>query len=137
LVGKVQYVPQLVKARSAYIASTAFGPTPYFEGPEQNPNNKYPAMIVYDWLGRPETDDHNGGNAVVIRNSLLDAGHFALLCGEFFQAVSAKDQIVQFLFDHPWGTRPSPYESALPTEFQATCPPKWLPRFESASSIAQ
>jgi predicted esterase len=110
--------------RSGYLASVA----PYSGGllgapPMQDESNKFPAMIL-----------HGGMNDQVIVNfkqiseayqaDLEERGHFAFLCdhgGEHSIPTDARESVHRFLMDHPFGTRPSPYEGGLPEGFPSYC----------------
>jgi predicted esterase len=92
-------------------------------GTLQDPNNKYAAMLVH---GGP-------GDQVIINFQtasqdfhalLTGAGHFAFICnhgGGHRIPGDAVPNVVQFFFDHPYGTVPSPYAGGFPPGFPAYC----------------
>jgi hypothetical protein len=103
------YTTSLSYQRSRYFASVATysgGGTGTF----QENNNKFAAMIFH---GGP-------GDMVVINfqqqseawfNSLRNANHFAIICnhnGGHTIPSGGPAGVVQFFFDHPYGTNPSP-----------------------------
>ncbi|HEX4336651.1 MAG TPA: hypothetical protein VH062_12100 [Polyangiaceae bacterium] len=108
--------------RSTYLASVATfsgGGTGMFA----NPSNLFPAMILF-----------GGANDMLVLNfqdsskmyyqALTAAGHFAFECnhgGGHSLPPAAGASVVQFFFDHPWGTNPSPYKNALPAGFPSYC----------------
>ena len=122
----VQSAARLGIARSGYIASVAtMTSLPQVEDAYQDPSNKVPALIIYDWEFRPESDSFLAPGSVAYAERLRAAGHFALLCGQF-GGPAPRPYIVQFLLDHPYRTDPSPYATALPAELAPFCPPEWL-----------
>jgi predicted esterase len=108
--------------RASYLASVATysgGGMGMFDPPD----GKFAAMIFY-----------GGPNDVVLvkfqeasqqyYDALTGAGHFAFQCnhngGHMIPPVG--QNVVQFFFDHPFGTDPSPYKAAgLPTGFPSYC----------------
>jgi hypothetical protein len=94
-------------------------------GSYQDPNNKFAAMII-----------HGGANdqvfvnfqqqSIAYRDQLVRDQHFAFLCNHNRGHVIAADaaaSIVQFFFDHPYGSVPSPYAGGLPGSFPSYCRP--------------
>jgi predicted esterase len=116
------YTAQVSFNRSSYIASVVT----YSGGGGgnfQDPNNLFAAMIFH---GGP-------GDMVVINfqdqsntyyNQLTGAGHFATICNHGNNhsiPADALANVVQFFFDHPYGTNPSPYAGGLPPGFPSYC----------------
>ncbi len=119
------HTAQMSVRRSGYLSAAVpysggliFGKMPEY----QDPDNKFAAMIF-----------HGGASDVVVvgfkqareaRAAYLDAsGRFSFICdhGGGHQIPDAQDSVVQFLFDHPWGTAPEPYAQALPADFPPYC----------------
>lgn len=115
---------QFAARRSGYIASiVAYSGSRIGAVEEQNPDNKYPAMLF-----------HGGPSDMVITNFedgahnyhdlLTEAGHFSFLCNHGKGHTVPSDgraSAWQFLLDHPFGTRPEPYEKGLPAGFPSYC----------------
>jgi predicted esterase len=109
--------------RSSYFASVATysgGGTGTF----QENNNKFAAMILH---GGP-SDSVAGANFQTLSqnwlNSLRNAQHFAFICnhnGGHTIPQGGPASVVQFFFDHPYGTNPSPYAGGFPSGFLSTC----------------
>ena len=62
--------------------------------------------------------------SVNFRNQLVGDGHFAFICnhgGGHRVPSGIGANIVQFFFDHPFGTNPSPYAGGLPSTFLSYC----------------
>ena len=108
--------------RSNYLASVAT-----FSGGGMgmpvDPSNLFPAMILF-----------GGDNDMFVLNfkdsskqyyeTLTSLGHFAFECNHGLGHALPPDagpSVVQFFFDHPFGTTPSPYKSALPATFPKYC----------------
>ncbi len=116
------FTAQASFARSTYLASVAMysgGGTGMFA----DPTNLFAAMILY-----------GGPNDMVVLSfqdqskqyydALVGAAHFAFECnhgGGHRIPADAVSSVVQFLFDHPYGTSPSPYKAGLPTGFPSYC----------------
>ena len=112
--------------RSNYLASVVVysGGLTFGNPAYQDANNKFAAMIV-----------HGGDNDVVSGFSFQDAsvryrddlrtdGHFAFLCnhdGGHTIPSGIGTHAWRFFQDHPYGTQPSPYASALPSTFPTYC----------------
>jgi len=111
--------------RSGYIASAA----PYSGGlitapPDQEPSNPLSAMIF-----------HGGQSDVVLlkfqqtsemyQAAIEDRGGFAFICdhgmGHSIPQGSAQASVWQFFRDHPYGTKPSPYQDGLPKGSPGYC----------------
>jgi predicted esterase len=121
--GAIQTV-QLGYRRSGYIASVAT----YSGGqlaaiPDQDPTTALAAMIF-----------HGGPADMVVvsfqmaseqyKTRLLGAGRFGFLCNHGMGhriPTAAVGSVGQFLLDHPFGTRPSPYAAGLPSAFPGYC----------------
>jgi predicted esterase len=115
---------QMSYRRSGYVASVVT----YSGGllgspPNQDPSNKFAAMIF-----------HGGASDEVVigfqpiseayRDDLRDADHFAFICDHGMGhsiPTDAVGSVAQFFQDHPFGTEPSPYASALPAGFPSYC----------------
>jgi predicted esterase len=117
---------QMSFRRSGYIASAV----PYSGGfvgnapPDQDPSNPLSAMIF-----------HGGENDVVIISfkdaserylmGLQDRGGFGFICdhgmGHSIPQGNAQASVWQFFYDHPFGTKPSPYADGLPDGFPDYC----------------
>lgn len=115
---------QFAARRSGYLASiVAYSGARLGNVNEQDPDNKYPAMIFY-----------GGPNDQVIINfadasqkyhdDLTADGHFSFLCNHNKGHTVPSDgraSAWQFLLDHPFGTQPEPYASGLPAGFPSYC----------------
>ena len=90
---------------------------------EQDPNNRYPAMLFY-----------GGANDMVIINfatatktyhdALAMNGQFSFTCNHNMGHTVPADgraSAWQFLQDHPFGATPEPYAKALPAGFPSYC----------------
>lgn len=116
---------QMSFRRAGYIASVV----PYSGGivvtpPDQEPMNPLSAMIF-----------HGGEDDVVVlhfeqtselyKSAIEARGGFAFLCdhgkGHSIPQGSVQANAWQFLKDHPYGTRPSPYAGGLPDGFPGYC----------------
>ncbi len=116
------YAGILSLQRSSYIASAATisGGS---AGPYQDPNNKFAAMIIH---GGPSDQVivNFEQQSLAYRNQLVADGHFAFICnhgGGHRVPSGIGTHIVQFFFDHPFGTTPSPYAGGLPSGFPSYC----------------
>lgn len=116
---------QMSFRRSGYIASAA----PYSGGfiatpPDQDPNNPLSAMIF-----------HGGVDDVVVisfkdaselyKMGIEERGGFAFICdhgmGHTIPQGAAQASVWKFFYDHPFGTKPSPYTGGLPSGFPEYC----------------
>jgi predicted esterase len=115
---------QMSFRRSGYIASAA----PYSGGylvapPSQDPSNPLAAMIF-----------HGGKDDIVVisfeeasnryKTGIEERGGFAFICDHGLGHTIPQDaqaSVWKFFYDHPFGTRPSPYEDALPGGFPGYC----------------
>lgn len=117
---------QMSWRRSGYIASAVtysggfIGSAP----PDQDPSNPLAAMIF-----------HGGESDVVLISfqqasenyltALQQAGRFGFICnhgmGHSIPQGDAQSSVWTFFRDHPWGTKPSPYEGGLPSGFPDYC----------------
>jgi predicted esterase len=116
------YGSALSLQRSAYIASVApiSGGS---AGPYQDPNNKFAAMIIHGGAS-DELLVKFDQQSIGFRDQLARDGHFAFLCdhgGGHRVPSGIGSHVVQFFFDHPFGTAPSPYAAALPASFPSYC----------------
>ncbi|APR75457.1 Hypothetical protein A7982_00803 [Minicystis rosea] len=115
---------QFAVRRSGYLASiVAYSGARVGAVEEQDPENKYPAMLFY-----------GGPNDIVVTNFddgahnyhdlLTEEGHFSFLCNHGKGHTVPSDgraSAWQFLQDHPFGTQPEPYEKGLPAGFPSYC----------------
>jgi len=112
--------------RSSYLASVVIysgGLYSTWGASFEDPDNKFAAMIFH---GGP--DDYVGmsfqESSETYQQFLADNGNFAFICdhgqGHVLPPASA-ESVWQFFEDHPYGTDPSPYESALPEGFPSYC----------------
>lgn len=119
-----------VFGRSNYVASAIVysGGKPFGAGALQDPSN-VPAVLGAhgakgsDMLG---LDFHDG--TISLESEIVKLGGFAIDCddegdhiGGWFKRAGVGGKAMQFLADHPYNTRPSPYESALPAGFPTYC----------------
>lgn len=116
------FTAQLSYARSSYFASVATysgGGADTFS----DPNNKFAAMIVFGGVNDMLVLNFHDAS-IAYQKALTDAGHFNFLCdhgGGHQIPATATDSVVQFFFDHPYGTNPSPYAAGLPSTFPSYC----------------
>lgn len=99
--------------RSSYVASAAIhrgGVT--YEAPQTT--DKLAALITVSGSS-PDLDWQFVALATSYYNGLIADGHYARLC----ESLSMPPAAVQFLFDHPFGTHPSPYATQLPPDLDA------------------
>jgi len=115
---------QMSFRRSGYLASVVtFSGGLLGAAPLQEQQNKFAAMIV-----------HGGDSDVVgigfkpiseaYRDALQTNGHFAFICdhgGGHSIPQDIQPSVSLFFADHPFGTSPSPYASALPGSFPVYC----------------
>lgn len=119
------HTAQMSIRRSSYLASVALysggltpGNMPMFE----DPDNKFPAMIL-----------HGGASDVVVigfKQASEDYAayiaandNFSFICdhGGGHAIPPVQDDVMQFFADHPWATAPEPYIDALPNGFPDYC----------------
>jgi hypothetical protein len=117
-------------SRSNYVASGIVysGGKPFGVGALQDPSN-VPAMIgAHGAMGQDSLvlDFHDG--TINMENEIVKLGGFAIDCddngdhvGGWFTRAGVGGKAMQFLADHPYNTKPSPYASALPAGFPAFC----------------
>ena len=116
----------MASGRSGYVASVV-SYSGGFTTTEQDPTNRYPALVA-----------HGGTSDVFIlpfdqlaldyNDALTAAGHFTLLCnhggGHTYPPELIAGPGLQFLLDHPFGTRVSPYAGGgLPPSVPGYCVP--------------
>jgi predicted esterase len=116
------FTTHLSYSRSRYLASIAIYSGGGM-GTFADANNKFAAMLVY---GGP-----NDQLVVKFQDAtkqfydvLTAADHFAFECnhgGGHMIPANVGSSMVQFFFDHPFGTDPSPYKTALPSSFPSFC----------------
>jgi hypothetical protein len=91
--------------------------------PNQDPNNKFAAMIFHGGA----TDEVIIGFQQISEQYQADLegkGHFAFICdhgGGHTIPVDARPSVWEFLQAHPFGTQPSPYAGSLPASFPSYC----------------
>jgi predicted esterase len=115
---------QFVAFRSGYLASIVnYSGARLSEPDEQDPTNKYPAMLFY---GGPsdqvvisfDTETH------AYEDALKASGHFTFLCNHDMGHTVPDSGVAaawQFLLDHPFGAQPEPYLASLPSSFPDYC----------------
>lgn len=113
-------------ARSRYIASSAsFSGGEYVELPFEDPDNHFAAMIIHGG-----DNDLFGGFvnfkalSMVWYNQLIANGNFAFICdhgGGHSIPAGYGDDVINFFFAHPFGTKPSPYAEGLPENIPSAC----------------
>jgi predicted esterase len=117
------FTAMLGVARSTYLASiVTYSGGGNFDSPA-DPNNKFPAMIVFGGANDQLVLNFHD-ESVRYHDALTQAGHFAFLCdhgGGHRIAADIQGSAVQFFFDHPYGQVTSPYEKGLPSSFPAYC----------------
>ncbi|MGD8860639.1 MAG: hypothetical protein PVI30_11575 [Myxococcales bacterium] len=116
--------------RSGYVASGIVysGGKPFGAGGLQDPAH-VPAMLGAhgaqgsDALG---LDFHDG--TIAMENEIVNLGGFAIDCDDggdhivgWITRAGVGGQAMQFLADHPYNTKPSPYENGLPAGFPSYC----------------
>jgi len=115
---------QFAARRSGYLASVvAYSGARLGNVEEQDPDNKYPAMLFYG--GASDKVIVSFADASLKYHDELQAdGHFSFLCNHNKGHTLPSDgraSAWQFLLDHPFGTRPDPYENGLPAGFPSYC----------------
>lgn len=115
---------QFAARRSGYLASiVAYSGARVGNVNEQDPDNKYPAMLFYG--GSMDQVIINFADASQKYHDDLTAdGHFSFLCNHNKGHTVPSDgraSAWQFLLDHPFGTRPDPYAKGLPAGFPSYC----------------
>lgn len=118
------FTAQLSYARSSYLASVATysggGGSP---DTNEDPSNKFAAMILFGGMSDMLVLNF-GDQSQTYYDDLTAAGHFAFLCnhgGGHRIPDGAQASVIQFFFDHPYGTDPSPYAGGLPAGFPSYC----------------
>ncbi len=116
------FTTQLGYARSSYLASVATY-SGGGAGTFADPSNKFAAMIFH---GGP-------GDMVVINfqntsqdyyGTLTSNGHFALICnhgGGHVIPTAARPGVIDFFFEHPFGTSPEPWATVFPPSVPSYC----------------
>lgn len=115
---------QFAGRRSGYVASiVAYSGARIGNVNEQDPDNKYPAMLFYGGA-----NDQVGVNFAYYtqkyHDELAEEGHFSFMCNHnkgHTVPADARASAWQFLLDHPFGARPEPYEKGLPMGFPSYC----------------
>ena len=120
---------QVSLRRSGYIASVVVysgGLLPDESPPDQNPDNKLAAMILYGGVTDISPVDATPYTqaSTKYRDLLRSKGRFAFMCnhgGGHSVPQDSQASAWQFMQDHPYGTSPSPYAAALPAGFLRYC----------------
>jgi hypothetical protein len=112
--------------RSNYIAGVApnSGGVTIGYGKLQNPKHM-PASITMNGGANDNVIVNFGQTSEGFNNYVLKYGGFAVNCihstGHCGAPASLYASAWQFLKDHPYGTKPSPYANGLPTGFHSSC----------------
>jgi hypothetical protein len=112
--------------RSNYLASVVVysGGLTFGNPAYQDANNKFAAMIVHGGDSDVVSGFSFQDASVRYRDDLRTDGHFAFLCnhdGGHTIPSGIGTHAWRFFQDHPYGTQPSPYASALPSTFPTYC----------------
>jgi len=120
---------QVSLRRSGYLASVVVYSGGLTEGdmpPDQDPDNKLAAMILYG--GASDISPVDGINYTDASNRYLDLlksqGRLAFLCnhgGGHSVPQDSQESAWRFMQDHPYGVTPDPYAEALPDGFLRYC----------------
>ena len=120
---------QVSLRRSGYLASVVVysgGLRPDESPPDQDPDNAFAAMILYG--GSTDISPVDGtpypAASTKYRDLVRSRGGFAFLCdhgGGHSVPQDSQQSAWQFLQDHPYGAKPSPYAAALPGGFLDYC----------------
>lgn len=118
------HTEQFATRRSGYLASiVAYSGARLGTPEEQDPTNKYPAMLFYG--GPSDQVIINFATATkTYYDDITADGHFAFTCNHnkgHTVPSDGRDAAWQFLQDHPFGQSPEPYEKALPASFPKYC----------------
>jgi predicted esterase len=113
--------------RAQYIASVATysgGVPPGFSPTNQNPANKF-AALIFDGGTSDDVFSVDFQAASMTYDSMLKAdGHFAALCDHNMGhniPLDAAPSVAAFFAANPWGAWPSPYANGLPSTFPTYC----------------
>jgi len=120
---------QVSLRRSGYLASVVVYSGGLTEGdmpPDQDPDNKLAAMILYG--GASDISPVDGINYTDASNRYRDLlksqGRLAFLCnhgGGHSVPQDSQESAWRFMQDHPYGVTPEPYAQALPDGFLRYC----------------
>ena len=120
---------QVSLRRSGYLASVVVYSGGLTEGdmpPDQDPDNKLAAMILYG--GASDISPVDGINYTDASNRYLELlksqGRLAFLCnhgGGHSVPQDSQESAWRFMQDHPYGVAPDPYAQALPDGFLRYC----------------
>lgn len=113
--------------RAQYIASVATysgGVPPGFMPTNQNPSNKF-AALIFDGGTSDNVFSVDFKAASESYKTLLEAdGHFAAICDHNMGhaiPLDAAPSVAKFFAANPWGAWPSPYTAGLPAGFPTYC----------------
>lgn len=116
---------QMSFRRSGYVASAAS----YSGGiltmpPDQDPSNPLSAMIFHGGVGDKVIISFKDASETY-KAAIAARGGFAFICdhgmGHTIPQGDAQASVWNFFLDHPFGTRPSPYNEGLPAGFPDYC----------------
>lgn len=118
------HTEQFASFRSGYLASiVAYSGARLGTPMEQDPDNKYPAMLFYG--GASDQVIISFADATqMYHDQLTAAGQFSFMCNHNKGHTVPSDgpaSAWKFLQDHPFGARPEPYEKGLPAGFPKYC----------------
>lgn len=117
-------------SRSSYVASGIVysGGKPFGVGALQDPSN-VPAVLGAHGAKGSDTlglDFHDG--TMALEAEVVRLGGFAMDCDDnmdhiagWFTRAGVGGKAMQFLADHPYNTKPSPYATALPAGYPSYC----------------
>lgn len=76
-------------------------------------NYRPPVLLTYHIWSSPEADAASFMNARTYYDSAIANGHYALMCAAYTAGETSMKAALTFLLDHPYGT-PSPYARTFP-----------------------
>lgn len=110
-------------ARSGYLASLVIYSGGAAKFASQDPNNRFPVMIVYGGVNDRVLLSFQASSLQYARG-LINTGHNIVLCNHASGhklPVEATPAVLRFLLDHPFRQTPEPYLRGMPVEFPAYC----------------